>query len=120
MTTESLLPVLHSSLSLPSPELVDAKTWYDETYASCGSWDSWVWETVKGRDYGTRKPHFNAFVSVTERLDNSSAQIVSLALREGRLVLGFNQGTQLLSISGLRQRDDEAGGWAVSGTPIQE
>jgi hypothetical protein len=105
---------------LSSPDLTDTKTWYDQTFPSCGSWDSYVWETVNGRDYATRQPHFRGFIAVTERLDRSAAQIVALALKEGKTVLGFNQGAQLLSITSLRQREDEAGGWAVSGTPIGE
>ena len=115
---ESLRPVLSASLGL-SADLVDVQAWYEQTYGASGSWQSWVWETVKGRDYETRAPHFQGFVTVAERLDNRSAQIVSLALREQRVVLGFNQGASLLSIHSLRERADEAGGWAVSGAPIQ-
>jgi len=117
---ESLAPILSSSLSLPSPDLTDMKTWYDRTYGSAGSVDAWVWETVNGRDYSTRMPHFRAFVAVTERLDRFAAKIAALALREGKLVLGFNLDNRLLSVSSLLLREDEAGGWAVCGTPIGE
>lgn len=103
---------------MSSTDLVDTKTWYDQTFGSCGSWDAWVWETVNGKDYSTRKPHFSGFIAVTERLDRSAAQIASLALQQEKVVLGFNQGTHLLHISSLRERPDEAGGWAVCGTPI--
>jgi hypothetical protein len=103
---------------LADPILVDVQDWYDETYASSGLVEAWVWETVKGRDYASRRPHFAAFVTVSERLDRRTAQIVSLALRENRTVLAFNPNMQLLSVNQLMQREDEAGGWAVSGALI--
>lgn len=111
--------MLCSSLSLSSTDLVDLQEWHAGSYASAGSWNSWLWETVKGKDYNTRRLHFDAFVSVAERLDHTSAQIVSFALREGKTVLGFNMGAKLLSVNSLRERDDEAGGWVVSGALIQ-
>lgn len=114
----SLGLVLRSRLALSSADLVDTKTWHNQTFSSCGSRDAWVWETVNGKDYGTREPHFAGFVAVTERLDRSAAQIALLALQQEKVVLGFNQGTSLLHVSSLRERMDEAGGWAVCGTPI--
>jgi hypothetical protein len=97
---------------------MDSKTWYDQTYSSCGSRDAWIWETVNGKDYDTRKSHFSAFVTVTERLDRSTAQIASFVLREGKVLMGFNQQHQVLNVTSLRPREDEAGGWALCGTPI--
>lgn len=116
---ESLRRVLASSLSLADPVLADVQDWYDRTYAYSGSMDGWVWETVKGRDFATRQPHFAAFITVDERLDRRAAHIVSLALQEARTVLALNPNMRLLSVDRLMQRDeDEAGGWAVSGALI--
>ncbi len=120
---EDAVPTLESALNqafppLQAPDIVDLQDWYDISYGASGSRDAWFWETVNGKDYGTRKPHYQAFITVTERLDNRTAQIASLALRHNKLVLSLNQAGKLFVVSSLRERDDDAGGWITLGNPI--
>jgi hypothetical protein len=82
--------------------------------------DAWVWETVNGRDYGTREPHFSGFVVFSQRLDHRMAQIASLALRERRTILAFNSNAGVLLVHSLDTCDDESGGWYASGTLLGE
>jgi hypothetical protein len=77
---------LFSTLGL-NVELVDSASWYRERFDICGNWDSWIWETVTGKDYGTREDHFAGFVMAGDRLGKASAGIVELALRRGCAVL---------------------------------
>ena len=100
-------------------DLRDYKGWHLQMYQTCGDWRSWMWETVLGRDYETRQPHFDAFVVPPDSIDHVSAEIVNLALNKNRPVLGFNQDMALLQINSLRQCDeDTGGGWAACGIPF--
>lgn len=100
-------------------ELHAYKDWHLLMYKTCGDYKSWMWETVLGRDYTTRKPHFDAFLILPEPLDNAGAEIVFLALSKNRPVLGFNQGWSLLHISSIREEEDiPGGGWVACGDPF--
>lgn len=94
----------------------DSVTWYKEQFGSCGNWDSWVWETVTGKDYGTREPYFNGFVVYGERLGRASACIVDLALRSNRAVLALRSDlTPIEMVRGVASVDetDMVAGWKV-------
>ena len=97
---------------------IDLSQWYDRTYASAGSKDAWVWESIYGRDYSTRKAHFHGFCVPAERLDHTAVQIAADALRGGKVVLGLNVYKKLLNVHTIRDRTEEGGGWAVCGDPI--
>jgi hypothetical protein len=98
---------LSSALDLDAVVLTDSATWYREQFDACGNWDSWVWETVTGRDYATREQHFHGFIVLGDRLGRASAGIVDLALRNGRAVLAWKASEPLLTVQSVVRLDDE-------------
>lgn len=99
-------------------ELVDLKDWFKSTFSVHGSRDSWLFETVRGRDYATRRPLFNLFLCCTGSLDATQAQLVQFAFSESKPVLGFSYGNEsFLSISSLEAQDGE---WGVRGSILGE
>lgn len=113
-----MVQALESVLHLSDVSVTSVRDWREQTYDTAGTQDAWVWETVQGRNYGTRKPHFDFFVVASPEVDRQGAQIVSLALAQEKVVLGFNQKTQVLVVTSLREQKQEGGGWAVWGNPI--
>jgi len=109
---------LTSSLGLTDAGLTDSAAWYREMFESCGNWDSWIWETVTGRDYETREPHFDGFVVCGDRLGRASASIVNLALRNGRAVLAWEESLPLRSVQEVVpiDREDMTYGWGLGAT----
>jgi hypothetical protein len=95
--------------------LVHSADWYHETFQSCGNWDSWIWETVTGRDYGTRDKHFDGFIVYGEKLGRANAGIVDLALRSDRVVLAMRE-AQLDIVTGVVALDTEdmVSGWTLT------
>lgn len=98
-----------------SAELIDSAFWYKEQFGRCGDWSSWIWETVTGKNYDTRKSHFSGFVLCEEELGKANAQIVDLALRNGKIVLFARKNRPLSSISEVQtvDKDDWQRGWRV-------
>ena len=96
-------------------ELIDSAFWYKEQFNRCGDWSSWIWETVTGKDYDTRKSHFSGFILCEEELGKANANIVDLALRNGKIVLFARKNRPLSSITGVRAVDetDWQRGWRV-------
>ena len=66
--------------------------WWSAQFERAGSWDSWIWETVTGKSFNTRGPHFDGFVVCTEQLGKANAGIVGLALKQKRSVLACRNG----------------------------
>ena len=71
--------------------VTDSMKWYREKFAASGNWDSWVWDTVLGRDYSTRSRYFDGFVVVSQKLGRVSANIAILALRNDIFVLSWSE-----------------------------
>jgi hypothetical protein len=86
-------------------ELVDSAFWHKEQFQRCGDWSSWVWETVTGRDYDTRRPHFAGFIICEEELGKANAQLVELALRNGRSVLFARRNRPLSTVKAVEEAD---------------
>lgn len=105
---------LSQQLGLKTPEVIDSFAWYRDAFARCGTWESWIWETVCGRDYGTRERHFDGFVVIGERLGRAGAAIADLAVRSNRAVLSL-KGQKLDSVQRVLQVDptDMVTGWTV-------
>jgi len=104
---------LVATLGLTDVSILDSAAWYREQFSVSGNWDSWIWETVSGRDYGTRENHFAGFVVFGDRLGKASAGIVELALRTGRPVLVWNN--SLRTVRSIKPVDasDMTSGWAI-------
>jgi hypothetical protein len=117
----ALTTTLSSQLGLSAVNLVDSLTWYREQFEISGNWDSWVWETVTGRDYASRQHHFDGFIVFGDRLGRAGANIADLALRNGRVVLAWKDDVlrAVLSITPLNEEDMTAG-WGLITTSIGE
>lgn len=72
--------------------LTNSLDWYREAFPRCGSWDSWVWESVNGLEYGTRRRYFDGFVVCSDPLGRATGQLVTLALLHNRAVLRYIAG----------------------------
>lgn len=105
---------LSSGLGLNGAMLVDSVSWYREQFDACGNWDSWIWETVTGRDYATRDRHFDGFVVYGSRLGRASAGIASLAIQNGRAVLSWD-GEAVKTVRSIERVDsnDMTAGWVI-------
>jgi len=111
---------LSASLGLTDIDLLDSTAWWREQFESSGNWDAWIWETVTGRDYGTRADHFAGFVVLGDRLGKAGAGIVDLALRRGRVVLGWRPNGPLRVVQTILSvdADDMTSGWAIGDASI--
>lgn len=102
-----------------SATVLDSATWFREKFDSCGDWDSWVWETVTGKDYGTRRRHFDGFVVLGDRLGKASAGIADLALRNGRAVLAWKEPDfQTVKTVSVLDAEDVRAGWTIGTAQI--
>lgn len=64
------------------------RNWFQDAFPQAGSLDSWVWETVHGKNFATKEPHFNMFVYPPRVTVDLHGVLVGLeALRNGRLVM---------------------------------
>ncbi len=79
-------------LGVGMPEITDSASWFRESFERCGGWDSWVWETVNGKDFNTRLPVFDGFVVPSWDLGRANAMLVELALKHNRAVLFVRDG----------------------------
>jgi hypothetical protein len=111
---ETALSLLKEELGI-SAQLVDSVFWYKEQFSRCGDWSSWIWETVSGKNYDTRETHFSGFILCEEELGKANAQIVDLALRNGKIVLFARKNCPLSSISEVQtvDKDNWQRGWRV-------
>lgn len=100
---------------------VHSADWYRESFEAAGNWDSWIWETVHGRDYATREKHFDAFVVYGENMGRANAGIVDLALKSGRVVLALHQETIAIVKKVISMDpEDMVSGWSISVVAQQE
>jgi hypothetical protein len=99
-------------------QLVDSAFWHKEHFGRCGDWSSWVWETVTGRDYDTREHHFSGFIVCEEELGKANAQLVELALRNGRSVLFARKNRPLSTVKEVKVADET--NWQRGWTAILE
>lgn len=99
----------------------DSVSWYNQRFDTCGDWQSWIWETVNGKEYATRQPHFSGYVVCTERLGRAGAEIVGLALRRRKGVLAWSQKNPLRSVLSVRAINEDSwlDGWAVETKAIR-
>lgn len=114
-----LKQVLESQLGLSEVLITDSGTWYKQSFDTAGNWDSWIWETVLGRDYETRDRHFSGFVVYGDRLGRATAGVCNLALRSDRAVLVFD-GQRLGKVTSVVTVDQEnmVSGWTVDVSAI--
>jgi hypothetical protein len=108
-----------AALGIPDVAITDSGEWFRERFAVCGDWQSWIWESVNGKDYNTRELNFDGFIVCTDPLGRANAQIVELALRNQRAVLSWD-GSDLKSVSRLLVRDANSwvDGWGVETSPL--
>lgn len=114
---QALRPAVEDQLhSLAGKKLtvVDSLTWYQSTFAACGNWESWIWETVTSKDYYTRQLVFRGYVLAQSLvLSRANAGIIRLALSSGRPVFFYLEGHPLQAVSRVVERDPEdfSSGW---------
>ena len=101
---ETVVLMLEKDLGV-SAELTDSAKWYKDQFHRCGDWSSWIWETVTGKSYETRRPHFSGFVVCEEELGKANAQIVTLALRNNRAVLFCRKNQPLAPVTSVEEVD---------------
>ena len=120
--TEAVRVALTGIVQTKPIQVTDSFAWYRDAFGRCGTWESWIWETVLGKDYGTREPHFDGFVVFGERLGRAGAGIADLAIRSNRAVLLYRDGNRLESVRTVAQIDpnDMVTGWGVESTPVME
>jgi hypothetical protein len=96
--------------------------WYQQRFESCGDWESWVWETVNGREYSTRKPFFDGFAVCSDPMGRANAEIAKLALRNRKAVLAWSPSEPLRFVQEVVTLDADkwTGGWTVRANPIQQ
>lgn len=99
--------------------LTSSFKWYRDRFEACGSWEGWIWESVSGKDYATRNPHFNGFVACSDRLGRANAGIAELALRSGKVVFYWEEGSPIRFVNKVTQvKDDWKDGWQVESSSI--
>lgn len=94
---------------------VPSGDWFRKTFSQHGNWDSWVWETVHGKDYHTRALHFHGFVVHGQDVGRATAGIVKTALQSGRTVLASVDG-RLYAVTAVAERDSNRwnDGWSLT------
>ena len=125
VTTEKVRSFIKERLSAAlaeTGELVSSDNWFNQSFSQYGDWDSWIWETVNGKDYNTREFHFKGFIVVTSQnhtCGRATASISSLALRAGRVVLHFD-GSSLRKAESVEKNhsDSWVDGWHVNSEPL--
>lgn len=103
--------------------LTDSLSWYREAFDRCGNWDSWIWDSVTGRDYDTREYRFKGFVVVKSKaLGRGNASITDLALAKQRVVLYFEPENMIETVTRVDQTDAEdlASGWTITTQPLRD
>ena len=109
------------SLGIENVQLKDSGTWFRERFPACSDWDSWIWETVNGIDYASRELYFDGFILTSRQLGRANASIVSLALRNKRLVLAYeDEDRPLRNVIQINVEDENnwVEGWSFDSTEI--
>lgn len=97
-------------------ELQDSKTWYRENFDRCGNYDSWIWDTVCGKEYGTRAPYFHGYILARDTtLGRANAAISELALNNGKPVLFWAPEAPLEIVTKIcaLETEDVTAGWTI-------
>ena len=116
---EQVAEAFTARLGVPQVSTADSKSWYTSHFESAGTWESWIWDTVCGKDFATRKPYFQGFVVIGSTVGRAGAGIVDLALRTGKAVLSYD-GEHLSQVTGVTAPSDgEYGSWAVEARRIE-
>lgn len=96
----------------------DSRTWLAAQANRSGDLESTAWDTVLGRQYGTKDVNFQGFVVCVQPLDDLGAHIVRLALKNNRVVLALDEASStLLAVIGLYAPGPQ-GPWTVKTTAI--
>lgn len=92
-------------------EVTDSLSWYQAKFSACGNWDSWALETVTGKGYSDRRPHFSAFIYAgPSEVGLGNGKVLSLALDYGKPVYWAQEGS-LDVVGSIRQ---VGGGWQLT------
>ena len=96
-------------------KVVDSSAWFNHSFSRFGSFESWIYETVVGTDYATRKHRFDAFFVTGEGglVGLATAQIVSLALTQRRPILRW-ESSSFKPISGVAPNPENDSTFIVS------
>ena len=94
-------------------ELTLGRTYFDQRFKACGSWDAWCAEVATGVDFATREPIFNAILVPFGPVGAGTAKIITCALSAGKLAFMFH-GDKLARIKGIEKvSDDWKAGWKL-------
>lgn len=103
--------------------LITSAEHFTNTFAACGDWESWIWNTVHGKNYITRKSTFGGFIvmtTATNRCGKATAAIAGLALRSNGVVL-HDDGQQLKAVKHIDAPEANPSwvdGWVVHSVPL--
>ena len=100
---------------------VSSGDWFKQSFAQHGNWDSWIWETVHGKNYHTRAPNFHGFLVHGAEVGRATANIVRTALQSGRVVLACVDNC-LYAVTDVAERDSNrwTDGWTLTLASIGE
>lgn len=101
-------------------KVTDSASWYKAQFPKVGSWDMWIESTVRGKEYSTRRPHFDGFVVCSSLLGRANAGIVKKALEGQRAVLKWDNGA-FSAVNNLIASNPKnwQSGWSVTATPLE-
>ena len=93
---------------------ISSAAWFKQSFPQHGNWDTWIWETVHGRDYTTRTLNFHGFVVVGKDVGRATASIVKTALQSARVVLAMVDDT-LYAVTDVAEQDNNrwSNGWTL-------
>lgn len=102
-----------------NPQCVPGGEWFRESFSKHGNWDSWIWDTVHGKDYNTRALRFAGFVLCGREVGRATAGIARTALQSSRVVLAVVDST-LYAVTDVVEQDSNrwSDGWTLALSPI--
>lgn len=88
--------------------------WFKQSFPQHGNWDSWIWDTVHGKDYMTRAVRFHGFLVYGKEIGRATANIVKTALQSGRVVLALVD-SSLYAVTDVEEQDSTrwSNGWTL-------
>lgn len=94
-------------------QTVSSTDWYGESFARCGGWESWAYETVLGKSFATREANFQGFALVTQQFGRANALIINLALRNSKPVIACVDGLSIGMVTAVTVLDSNnwTAGW---------
>lgn len=94
--------------------LVNAREEWAQNFARCGGWAAWIQDVVMGYDFASGEPRYFGYVAPDETVGKATADIVRLALHNGRPVASWN-GAQLGVVSRVVEinEHDYKNGWRI-------